>query len=262
MGGVGGLGQERRVDYSVRALEGVVGDFNLADAFRTVHPGDAGYTWRNSRGKASRLDYIFVGGGICGVKCVLLPSWASDHDMLQVSLPTDGPKWGSGFWRLNILLLEAEAFKAAFTSLYRGEYVDWGLYEGAKERLRGLLEARAKALAFQGRLRELEEGEKPSSYFFQAARARRSAPAFVGLKRPDGTVAEGSAMLAVAEAYYAELFSRRACDPGGGCPPGLCLGSAGERGGAVHGGGRVTGRSEGGAAVPTGRPVVRARWVT
>ncbi|KAJ8361844.1 hypothetical protein AAFF_G00417310 [Aldrovandia affinis] len=205
------------------------------------------------------------------MKCVLLPSWASDHDMLQVSFPTDGPKWGSGFWRLNTLLLEADAFKAAFTSFYpsvralrpmyssvvewweaakcrfatfcrrfavtarrrdragvarwmaslsyiqgrfnRGEHVDWALYEGAKERLRGLLEARAKVLAFQSRLKELEEGEKPSAYFFQAARARRGASAFEGLKRPDGTVAEGSAMLAVAEAYYAELFSRRACDP-------------------------------------------------
>ncbi|KAJ8361845.1 hypothetical protein AAFF_G00417320 [Aldrovandia affinis] len=191
--------------------------------------------------------------------------------MLQVSFPTDGPKWGSGFWRLNTLLLEADAFKAAFTSFYpsvralrpmyssvvewweaakcrfatfcrrfavtarrrdragvarwmaslsyiqgrfnRGEHVDWALYEGAKERLRGLLEARAKVLAFQSRLKELEEGEKPSAYFFQAARARRGASAFEGLKRPDGTVAEGSAMLAVAEAYYAELFSRRACDP-------------------------------------------------
>ncbi|KAJ8393285.1 hypothetical protein AAFF_G00061860 [Aldrovandia affinis] len=122
--------------------------------------------------------------------------------MLQVSLPTDGPKWGSGFWQLNTLLLEADAFKAAFTSFYpsvralrpmyasvvewweaakgsfatfcrrfavtarrrdragvarwmaslfylhghlnRGEHVDWALYEGAKERFQGLLEARAK----------------------------------------------------------------------------------------------------------------------
>ncbi|KAJ8358049.1 hypothetical protein AAFF_G00040970 [Aldrovandia affinis] len=195
---------EGGVDYSARALEGVVGDFGLTDAFRTVHPRDAGYTWRNSRGFASRLDYIFVGGGICGMKCVLLPSWASDHDMLQVSLPTDGPKWGSGFWRLNTLLLEAEAFKAVFTSFYRSARAMRPMYASV---------ARAKALAFQARLRELEEGEKPSAYFFQAARARRSAPAFAGLKRPDGTVAEGSAMLAVAEAYYAELFSRRACDP-------------------------------------------------
>ncbi|KAJ8358310.1 hypothetical protein AAFF_G00014730 [Aldrovandia affinis] len=267
----GEAGGEETTDHSARALKKMIGDFALVDVFRTVHPGDAGYTWRNSRGAVSRLDYIFVGGGICGMKCVLLPSWASDHDMLQVSLPTDGPKWGSGFWRLNSLLLEADAFKAAFTSFYpsvralrpmytsvvewweaaksrfatfcrryavtarrqdragvargmaslsylhgrlnRGEHVDWALYEGAKERLRGLLEARAKVLAFQSRLKELEEGEKPSAYFFQAARARRGASAFEGLKRPDGTVAEGSAMLAVAEAYYAELFSRRACDP-------------------------------------------------
>ncbi|KAJ8362427.1 hypothetical protein AAFF_G00374170 [Aldrovandia affinis] len=70
--------------------------------------------------------------------------------------------------------------------LNRGEPVDWAVYEGAKERLRGLLEARAKALAFQAQLRELEEGERPTAYFFQAAKA---------------------------QSYYAKLFSRRACDP-------------------------------------------------
>ncbi|KAJ8416194.1 hypothetical protein AAFF_G00382160 [Aldrovandia affinis] len=197
---------------------------------RASHPSDAGFTWRNSRGAASRLDYIFVGGGQSGMKCVLLPSWASDHDMLRVSLPADGPKWGPGFWRLNTSLLGSGAFVKAFTRCYstvralrplytsvvewweaaksrfasfcrlhavgarrrdgaevtkwtealaylhgrlnRGESVDWAAYEGAKERLRGLLEARAKALAFQARLRELEEGERPTAYFFQAARAR------------------------------------------------------------------------------------------
>ncbi|KAJ8361716.1 hypothetical protein AAFF_G00429580 [Aldrovandia affinis] len=95
----------------------------------------------------------------------------------------------------------------------RGEPVDWAVYEGAKERLRGLLEARAKALAFQAQLRELEEGERPTAYFFQAAKARRGASAIAGLRRVDGTLAEGPAMLAVAESYYAELFSRQACDP-------------------------------------------------
>ncbi|KAJ8391034.1 hypothetical protein AAFF_G00096550 [Aldrovandia affinis] len=93
------------------------------------------------------------------------------------------------------------------------ESVDWAAYEGAKERLRGLLEARAKALAFQAWLRELEEGERPTAYFFQAARARRGASAIAGLRRVDGTLAEGQAMLAVAESCHAELFSRRACDP-------------------------------------------------
>ncbi|KAJ8398696.1 hypothetical protein AAFF_G00418930 [Aldrovandia affinis] len=139
-GGGGGVGEET-TDHSARALKKMIGDFALIDVFWTVHSGDAGYTWRNSRGAVSRLDYIFVGGGICGVKCVLLPSWASDHDMLQVSLPTDGPKWGSGFWRLNTLLLEADAFKAVFTSFYpsvralRPMYtsaVEW--WEAAKSR--------------------------------------------------------------------------------------------------------------------------------
>ncbi|KAJ8402876.1 hypothetical protein AAFF_G00361900 [Aldrovandia affinis] len=262
---------EGGTDYSARALAEVVRDFSLVDAYRASHPSDAGFTWRNSRGAASRLDYIFVGGGQSGMKCVLLPSWASDHDMLRVSLPADGPKWGPGFWRLNTSLLGSGAFVKAFTRCYstvralrplytsvvewweaaksrfasfcrlhavgarrrdgaevtkwtealaylhgrlnRGESVDWAANEGAKERLRGLLEARAKALAFQARLRELEEGERPTAYFFQAARARRGASAIAGLRRVDGTLAEGQAMLAVAESYYAELFSRRACDP-------------------------------------------------
>ncbi|KAJ8398698.1 hypothetical protein AAFF_G00418950 [Aldrovandia affinis] len=233
-----------------------------------AHPTDPCFTWRNSRGAESRLDYIFMGGGQSGVKCVLLPLWASDHSALWVSLPMDRPRWGRGFWRLNSSLLGSDAFVNSFTRFYgsvrslrplftsvvewweaaksrfaifcrryavvgrrrdgagvarwsaslaylhgrlnRGETVDWAVYEGAKERLRGLLEARAKALAFQARLRELEEGERPTAYFFQAARAP---PVIAGLRRADGTLAEGPAMLAVAESYYAELFSRRACDP-------------------------------------------------
>ncbi|KAJ8355076.1 hypothetical protein AAFF_G00101530 [Aldrovandia affinis] len=202
-----------------------VRDFSLVDAFRATHPTDPGFTWRNSRGAESRLDYIFMGGGLSGVKCVLLPSWASDHDMLRASLPMDGPEWGRGFWRLNTSLLGSDAFITSFTGFYasvrtlrplftsvvewwevaknrfatfcrryavvarrrdraevarwvaslaylhgrlnRGEPVDWAVYEGAKERLRGLLEARAKALAFQAQLRELEEGERPTSFRLQ-----------------------------------------------------------------------------------------------
>ncbi|KAJ8406917.1 hypothetical protein AAFF_G00291930 [Aldrovandia affinis] len=109
---------EGGTDYSARALAEVVRDFSLVDAYRASHPSDAGFTWRNSRGAASRLDYIFVGGGQSGMKCVLLPSWASDHDMLRVSLPADGPKWGPGFWRLNTSLLGSGAFVKAFTRCY------------------------------------------------------------------------------------------------------------------------------------------------
>ncbi|KAJ8405606.1 hypothetical protein AAFF_G00315860 [Aldrovandia affinis] len=58
----------------------------------------------------------------------------------------------------------------------RREPVDWAVFEAAKERLRGLMEVRVKALAFQARVRELEEGERPTAYFFQASRVHREAP--------------------------------------------------------------------------------------
>ncbi|KAJ8400325.1 hypothetical protein AAFF_G00397080 [Aldrovandia affinis] len=54
-----------------RRLVEVVKDFSPVDAFRVLHPSDAGFTWRNSRGAASSLDYIFGKGGqvdqTCGV---------------------------------------------------------------------------------------------------------------------------------------------------------------------------------------------------
>ncbi|KAJ8358363.1 hypothetical protein AAFF_G00013200 [Aldrovandia affinis] len=54
---------EGGVDYSARALERVVGDFRLLDTFRKVHPGDAGYTWRNSRGlQAAWTTFSWEGG--------------------------------------------------------------------------------------------------------------------------------------------------------------------------------------------------------
>ncbi|KAJ8416012.1 hypothetical protein AAFF_G00380340 [Aldrovandia affinis] len=62
------------IDYSARALALVVKDFSLVDTFRALHPSDAGFMWRNTRGAVSRLDYIFVGGGQSDMSCVLLPS--------------------------------------------------------------------------------------------------------------------------------------------------------------------------------------------
>ncbi|KAJ8416011.1 hypothetical protein AAFF_G00380330 [Aldrovandia affinis] len=55
--------------------------------------------------------------------------------------------------------------------------------------------------------------ERPTAYFFQASRAHRGASIIAELRRADGTLAEGPAKLAVAELYYAKLFSRWACDP-------------------------------------------------
>ena len=62
-GGTGSGG----LDYSARALAELVRDYALVDTFRAAHPGAPGFTWRNSRGAASRLDYVFVGKETGGV---------------------------------------------------------------------------------------------------------------------------------------------------------------------------------------------------
>lgn len=258
------------VDYSARALAGLVRDYSLKDAFRAAHPGDPGFTWRNSRGAASRLDYIFVGRELGDVSCALLPSWASDHDMLRVAVKASGVEWGPGYWKFNVSLLSFQAFREAFVSFYssvrtlrllyptvvewweaakvrigqfcrhysgvqrrneraevrrwldtmaylhaqlnNGRAVRWEAYEGAKERVRSLLEDRAKALSFQARLIEMEEGEKPTAYFFQAARARKKASTIVGLRGEAGLETNMQNMLDLAGNFYSDLFSRRECD--------------------------------------------------
>ncbi|KAJ8391018.1 hypothetical protein AAFF_G00097960 [Aldrovandia affinis] len=74
------------------------------------------------------------------------------------------------------------------------EPVDWAIYEGTKERLRGLLEARAKVLAFQARLHDLEEGERPTAYFFKAFRACRGVFLLLETHPPPGHVGLGRGM--------------------------------------------------------------------
>ncbi|KAJ8390123.1 hypothetical protein AAFF_G00109970 [Aldrovandia affinis] len=110
---------------------------------------DAGFTWRNSRGAASHLDYIFVGRGKSVVEW-----WeaAKRHfatfcqRYVVAACQRDGA--GVAKWMASLAYLHG--------CFNHGEPVDWAVYEGAKER-GGLLEARGKALAFQARLCELEE---------------------------------------------------------------------------------------------------------
>ncbi|KAJ8403286.1 hypothetical protein AAFF_G00355030 [Aldrovandia affinis] len=209
------------IDYSAGALAEVVKDFSLVDAFRALHPSDAGFMWCNPRGVASCLYYIFVGGGISGFYGSVWTLWPLFTSVAEwweavksrfatfcrryVVVARQRDRAGVAKWTASLACLHGH-FNC-------GEPVDWAMYEGAKERLRGLLEARAKALAFQAWLRELEEGERPTAYFFKASRVHWGASAIPRLRRAVGTLAEGLVMLAVAETYYAKLFSRQACDP-------------------------------------------------
>ncbi|KAJ8399594.1 hypothetical protein AAFF_G00410050 [Aldrovandia affinis] len=206
---------EGGIDYSARALAEVVKDFCLVDAFRALHPSDAGFMWRNSRGPEPSGLHLH-GRGNKWYACVLLPSWALDHDMLRVSRPMDRPKWGSGFWCLNMSLLGSNAFVKAFTCFYGSVY--YGLcslrwWNGGRRR-----KAVSPPSAGDTRLwraNGIGQGWPSGRHLWPISTdASTAGGQWTGLyMRADGTLAERPAMLAVAEAYYAELFSRRACDP-------------------------------------------------
>ncbi|KAJ8398685.1 hypothetical protein AAFF_G00418820 [Aldrovandia affinis] len=132
---------EGGIDYSARALADLVRDFSLVDAFRATHPTDPGFTWRNSRGAESRLDYIFMGGGLSGVK-TLRPLFTSVVEWWEAAksrfatfcrryavVARRRDRAGVARWVASLAYLHGR--------LNTGEPVDWAVYEGAKERLRG-----------------------------------------------------------------------------------------------------------------------------
>jgi hypothetical protein len=69
-----------------------------------------GPTWRNSRGVARRLDYIFVSRSLGQLSGRLLPVFFADHDgvFLQVGSPVF--LFGRGYWKLDRDILEEQAF--------------------------------------------------------------------------------------------------------------------------------------------------------
>lgn len=115
----------------------------LVDGGLSVRPRMDGPTWRNSRGAASRLDYIFFSRSLSPVSGRVLPLFFSDHDGVLFKVRCDVPVFGPGYWRMNTRILEVEDFNVSFTSLWCGlrgtrsmydSVVDW--WEVTKEKIR------------------------------------------------------------------------------------------------------------------------------
>ena len=81
---------------------------NMVDVWRILNPDTRRYTW-HSRGKASRLDYIFISDCLlnCVNNCDILPGIHSDHSLLSVSFNNgDNTIRGRGLWKFNSTLLK------------------------------------------------------------------------------------------------------------------------------------------------------------
>ena len=91
-----------------RQVCSIVETLDLIDVWRFLNPDTRRYTW-HSRGKASRLDYIFISEHLLNIvdKCDILPGIHSDHSILCLDFLTgsDNSKRGRGFWKFNNTLL-------------------------------------------------------------------------------------------------------------------------------------------------------------
>lgn len=130
-------------DTSDVFITNLMAKHGLVDGLKGVKPHALGPTWRNSRGAAKRLDYIFTSRSLSLLAGRVLPVFFSDHDGVLLEVRSCAPVFGSGFWRLNINILEEEVFIKDFRVFFRGLVglrpmcpgaIEW--WEVAKERIK------------------------------------------------------------------------------------------------------------------------------
>ena len=98
---------------SQNAINELIQNFNLIDAWRVNHPNKKQYTWiQGLSNKQSRLDYFLIteellsitGDNSIGVK------YRSDHAPVSIGLRLSNHERGPGVWKLNNSLLKDEDF--------------------------------------------------------------------------------------------------------------------------------------------------------
>ncbi|XP_047659653.1 uncharacterized protein LOC125139491 [Tachysurus fulvidraco] len=108
-----------KVDKTSVLLQGLVRDFRLVDAFKSVHPREEGFTWFSGDGtRASRIDYVFIRDCL-PTDATLTPLFFSDHAMLSCTFSlSTGVTIGGGLWKLNCSLLQDEDIVQEYSERY------------------------------------------------------------------------------------------------------------------------------------------------
>lgn len=164
--------KEGGIDFATKYLGRLVNDFSLCDVYRKCNKKEEGYTWSNSQGSKSRIDYIFVSSRSILKYCKVFPFWSSDHNLVEASWEMSSPILGPGYWKLNTSVLKEERFKEEFMELYRclqdikhcfKTETEW--WEGVKEEIKVFCQDYCKNLkkmerkelkVLQNRLQEAE----------------------------------------------------------------------------------------------------------
>lgn len=110
------------VDRGQRSLAGFVAQRDLVDVWRTAHPNERQYTWRNASGSiCTRIDLWWATRSLCATveRCYHMPFPLSDHQAVCLCLPTNQPGRGCGSWKLNTSLLADPALRDMVHACWR-----------------------------------------------------------------------------------------------------------------------------------------------
>ncbi len=89
-------------------LQSILETIGMVDIWRLLNPDTRRYTW-HSRGKASRLDYIFLSECLINnvSSCDIIPGIHSDHSILHIKIGHNKDfTRGRGLWKFNSTLLK------------------------------------------------------------------------------------------------------------------------------------------------------------
>lgn len=99
-------------------LKTFIRQYGLTDVMGRLLGKKVGYTWRNTRGVQSRLDYILI-----DKKCKIkggktIPVLLTDHQAVEVDLEIEGMEYGKGYWKLNNEVLKEKDYRDKFLEIF------------------------------------------------------------------------------------------------------------------------------------------------
>ena len=112
-----------------RVIE-IMENLELVDAYRSIHPDIQRYTWRRKNPvKQARLNYFLVSGGATDIieGCNILPSYRSDHSIVELDLTLHKFEIGKGIWKLNTGLLKNPEYLNMINSIIDEEKLKYAI---------------------------------------------------------------------------------------------------------------------------------------
>lgn len=90
----------------------------LTDVMGKLLGKQVGYTWENTRGVKSRLDYMLVDKKCKIIEGKTIPALFTDHHAVDVEVEIVGPVFGKGYWKFNNDILAENAFREGFMKIF------------------------------------------------------------------------------------------------------------------------------------------------